>query len=278
MVNKQLYSHHLYERFSNNIKIIDYKIKYPIPNNTINTDTDAIAVIIIGELRSFFELIEQFKIFIQDLKKSAKKIVIFFYISTEVSYTFRINEKTTQERQILYKISFDDFIKKFESEIKDIECVYKRKEKKYSLHSHISQLYDINIIHQLLYDYEIKNEMEFNYIIKTRPDMYYNNTSKVDLSNYFGNCIYLLWDMVYIYPRWFSVLFDQYITYIDSVDHIIMFNKISDVIFENTNDNFKNINEKDAYNYIYHFSFFITTLYLNLNYRQIQDATFSLNH
>lgn len=283
-------SSHLNKHCTNIIKIIDYDIKYPIDDNTNNTD--AIALIIIGQIRCFFELIEQFKTFIQILKKSAKKIVIFFYISTDVYYTFRIDEKTTKERQILYKISFDDFITKFESEIKYsepeikdiVEFVYKEKKITKSPNSHLSQLYDISICQQLLYDYEIKNKMEFNYIVKSRPDMYYKNSSKDDLSNYFTNSIYFLWDMIYIYPRWFSVLFDQYISYIETnISYIetryqeIKFYKISDVIFENNKDNFTNIKEKDAYSYLHHFSFFITTLYLNINYESINDNDFQLN-
>jgi len=272
-------SHHLNNHCFNNIKIIDYDLKYPIDDNTNNTD--AIAVVFIGQLRCFFELIKQFKTFIQILKKSAKKIVIFFYISTDIFYSWRMDKKTTDEREILYKISFDDFIKKFEYEIKYsesgindiIEFVYKEKNINIP-NSFISQLYDISICHQLLYEYEIKNKMEFNYIIKTRPDMYYNKSSFDDLSNYFTNSIYLQWDMIYIYPRWFSVLFDQYTSYIQSDDPLIMFKKIADEILENNKDIFPDINH--ATEYIRHFGFFITTVYLNLNYGSITD--FALYH
>ena len=135
-------------KWSENLeKIIDYDIDDNfLTTMKGNSDKhDSLAIIVIGQLRSFPELFEKFNILIESLKKVFPKVVIFFYISTEVNYTWRYKKhrETTKFLKSKYKYSMDQF----KTLIKDLNCEYYIKEKQQNMYHnpHLSQLYDIQI-------------------------------------------------------------------------------------------------------------------------------------
>jgi len=249
-------------------KLIDYDINDDFIINMKNNSNkyDSLAIIVMGQLRSFPELFENFKILIERLKLVFPKVVIFFYISTDVSYVWRYHKDKDTINYLKCKYNFS--LDSFKNLVKDIKCEHIIKEKKENKHnsSYLSQLYDINLCHLDIYDYEYKNNIKFNYILKTRPDILLKDEHvNYDFKQIFINHTFFLnWDVVYTYPRDFSIIFDQFINNI----------KTNSSIKEVTSPYIKSLPEEIINNdikiLIEHFIFLISTQYLKIiKYKKI---------
>lgn len=248
-------------------KDLDKVINYNINDNFINNSDnyDSLAIIVIGQLRGFFDIFDKFKILIDRLKLVFPKVVIFFYITTDVMYSWRVKNNSDKLKHLKskYNHSIDDFKKV----ISEIQCEYIIKEKKENKHNntHLSQLYDINLCHLDIYEYEKNNNFKFNYILKTRPDVYLV-ILKFNFKNIFSKDIfYYNWDLVYTYPRDFSILFDIFVNEIKK-DHTLYNN----IIITYTNAIPTGYITKDTNMLLNHFAFIISTQYLKaLKYKDI---------
>ena len=220
---------------------------------------NSLSIIITGQLRGFFNIIDKFNNLIEELKLIFPKVVIFFYVSTEVSYTYRFNNDIDKLNYL--KNKYNNSIDDFKKVITGINCesIIKIKDKNIYNNPHLYQLYDIYQCHLDVYDYERDNNMKFNHILKMRPDIYLNNIN-LNLNNIFSkNILYFNWDFVYTYPRDFSILFDQYIS---------EFSKDTN-FFVKILSNYKNklppgLNTINTEMLLGHFMFIISTQYLKI--------------
>jgi hypothetical protein len=233
------------------------KINENIPKNNI-------AIIVSGQLRTFFEIYENFKIFIEKIKNEFKKVIIFFYISYDSSfksgwqYNKSINKfKNQKSIDELKKIvsNYNTNETYFKNFIKDINCTYIIKEKNISNYksTHLIQLEDFQNVLKIITNYEKNNKINFNYIVKTRPDLKYDNNFNV--SNLFhNNKIFYKNDLIFFLSRQISRLYEN------NIDNIINYfnrNEFSDIIEIN------NLTKSSLLHYIIHISIIHNT-YINI--------------
>ena len=232
----------------------DIKINENIPKNNI-------AIIVSGQLRTFFEVYESFKNFIEKIKKEFKKVIIFFYISYDAFFVtnwqynksikkFNNTNNIPELRNIVnnYKTNETYFI----NYIKDINCSYIIKEKNTPTYksTHLIQLEDFQNILKIITSYEKDNKINFNYIIKTRPDLKYDN--EFNISNLFqNNKIYYKHDIIFFLSRQISRIYENNIYKI--FDYFIK-NEFNDIIEIN------NITREFLLHHIIHISLIHNTL------------------
>lgn len=166
---------------------INYKKDYKIIKNN---EMGSIAIMIIGEVRNFFDtdVYSSFVQFITKIKSEFNNVVIFFLLSeksTRLLWHYNIYLKDNVH------ISFEDYLNKykkyetdennFRKKIENLDCkyeIYFRNDNennyintKYNSNIHYIQNYFIKKCLDLVKIYEEKNNFNFDYVFKSRPDI-----------------------------------------------------------------------------------------------------------
>ena len=199
--------------------------------------SETLAIIIIGQIRTFDSTYLSFKKIINIFKKKFINIVIFFYISCYATYDwhYALIEKNTglcknDAKNIV--TSYEWTKDKFKNKLSDIECEYIIEFKDTFIgHNVIKiQFYDICYVLNMITQYEISNNMSFNYIFKTRCDIIYPD----DLDNniFETNTLYKTWDLVYTFSREISKIIET--------NKDIAYNNMESEVIEVENSNLPN--------------------------------------
>jgi hypothetical protein len=167
-----------------------------------------LAIIIIGQIRTFDDCYDGLKKVLDTFKKQFQKIVIFFYISGYSTYDWqyesiekKIGMKINESKQIVSSFSCSE--EKFKNKLIDLDCEYELIFKKELIcHNIIKiQFFDFCFALNMISDYETKNNITFDYIFKTRCDIVYPHDFNIFDNMFISDKFYFTWDLIYAFSR-----------------------------------------------------------------------------